>query len=86
MPARALEKTVSSEQIARALAGEEISVDLTIIERSLAELWKNDETDHTVTKAALWNVIAHSTTEEDKEHAGDVLPAVSRTVGSERLE
>lgn len=71
---------MSSADVRSALSGEEIPVDFGVIERSLAELWKSDEGDHAVTKAALWNVVAHSTTDETRNASRDILSAVSASV------
>ena len=49
----------------RAFAGEQLEVDVAAIERSLADLWKSESgNEGTVTRAALWNVVAHAATEE----------------------
>lgn len=67
---------------ARALVGEDVAVDVASIERSLAELWRSEGTssDDGVTKAALWNVVAHTTEESQKALASSVLGRVSASV------
>ena len=65
----------------RAFAGEQLEVDVPAIERSLAELWKNEsESEGTVTRAALWNVVAHASTEEQRKLAASTLSAASVSV------
>ena len=56
-------------------------VDIAQIERSLAELWRN-ETDgqSAVTRAALWNVVAHTASSEHQAQASEVLSRASAAV------
>src|SRR4051794_2005656 len=59
-----------------ALEGEDVRVDLNAIEKSLADLWRTEsgkESDHPVTRAALWNVVAHTTTSELHAKASETL-------------
>jgi glucose-6-phosphate dehydrogenase assembly protein OpcA len=63
-----------------ALTGGDIPVDFSLIERHLAELWQGGDAEHAVTKAALWNVVAHSTSEDAKNGARDILSSVSNSV------
>jgi YD repeat-containing protein len=55
---------VTENLFERAASGEEVRVDYTAIERTLAEMWRADGTEHTVTRAALWNVIAHTVNQQ----------------------
>lgn len=65
----------------RATSGEEVSVDYAAIERTLAELWRVErEDDQAVTRAALWNVVAHASSPEHHTHASEVLSRASATV------
>jgi glucose-6-phosphate dehydrogenase assembly protein OpcA len=59
-----------------ALEGDDVRVDLNAIEKSLADLWRTEsgkESDHPVTRAALWNVVAHTTTAELHAKASETL-------------
>jgi glucose-6-phosphate dehydrogenase assembly protein OpcA len=56
-------------------------VDVAQIERSLAELWRNEQDgDHAVTRAALWNVVAHTSSSEHQTQAAEVLGRASGAV------
>jgi glucose-6-phosphate dehydrogenase assembly protein OpcA len=57
-------------------------VDVASIERQLAELWRAEkqEGERAVTRAALWNVIAHTTSTEAHAHATEVLSRASAKV------
>ena len=57
-------------------------VDVASIEKQLAELWRaeKDEKNRAVTKAALWNVVAHTWTSEQKAHATEILARASAAV------
>jgi glucose-6-phosphate dehydrogenase assembly protein OpcA len=57
-------------------------VDVASIERQLAELWRAEKQDgeRAVTRAALWNVVAHTGTAEAHAHATDVLSRASAKV------
>ncbi len=57
-------------------------VDLPSIERQLAELWRAEkqEGERAVTRAALWNVVAHTGSAEAHAHATDVLSRASAKV------
>jgi len=65
----------------RAAAGE-VRVEYGAIERTLAEMWLADGTDeqHTVTRAALWNVVAHTETQQHHTHASDTLSKAAAAV------
>ena len=75
-----MEKAVTD--LSRATAGEDLRVDYSSIEKSLAELWRAENTDpeHAVTRAALWNVVAHTGTPEGHAHASDTLARASAAV------
>src|ERR671918_1673735 len=53
----------------------DIRVDVTAIEKSLSELWRSEkkEGDHAVTRAALWNVVAHTSSSEHHATASETL-------------
>jgi glucose-6-phosphate dehydrogenase assembly protein OpcA len=57
-------------------------VDVTSIERQLAELWRAEkqEGDKAVTRAALWNVVAHTWNSEGHARATEVLGRASAAV------
>jgi len=57
----------------RAASGEEVRVDYTAIERTLADMWRGEGDEHAVTRAALWNVVAHTSTGEHHTHASETL-------------
>ena len=58
----------------RVTAGGNVRVDLPTIERSLTELWKLDgPEDGAVTRAALWNVVAHTPSSELHTRANEIL-------------
>jgi glucose-6-phosphate dehydrogenase assembly protein OpcA len=67
--------------MAQAVAGEDVRVDVTTIEKQLAELWRAEKREHddAVTRAALWNVVAHTWSEERHAHATEVLARVSES-------
>ena len=67
----------------RATSGEDVRVDYQSIERSLAELWKLDPDqpdEQGVTRAALWNVVAHTPTSELHARASETLGRASESV------
>lgn len=66
----------------KAAAGEELPVDYTSIEKSLADLWRGQKADdeHAVTRAALWNVVAHTATTAEHATASEVLGRASVAV------
>ncbi|MGK2859534.1 MAG: glucose-6-phosphate dehydrogenase assembly protein OpcA [Thermoanaerobaculia bacterium] len=64
-----------------ALAGRDVEVDFSSIEKTLAELWRGQgEGEEALTRAALWNVIAHAMNDEDKSRAEEVLAKASSRV------
>ena len=62
--------------------GEDVPVDSAAIEKSLSELWRNqnDDDEHAVTRAALWNVIAHTENDPDRTFATENLGRASADV------
>ncbi len=75
-------ETALSELHERATSGEEVRVDYAAIERTLAELWRveKDENEQALTRAALWNVVAHASSPEHHTYASEVLSRASATV------
>lgn len=65
---------MNRDEAHRATAGEDVRVDSATIEQTLAELWRveNDD-DQPVTRAALWNVVAHAATAKDHASASETL-------------
>jgi glucose-6-phosphate dehydrogenase assembly protein OpcA len=63
-------------------SGGDVKVDYASIEQTLAELWRVEKKDHdnAVTRAALWNVVAHSATPEHHTEASEVLGKASISV------
>lgn len=60
---------------------EDRPVDVASIEKQLAELWRSENTDDkAVTKAALWNVVAHTWSAEQHAHATEILARASAAV------
>ena len=57
-------------------------VDVASIERQLADLWRAEKQDgeRAVTRAALWNVVAHTSSSEAHAHATSVLSRASAKV------
>jgi glucose-6-phosphate dehydrogenase assembly protein OpcA len=72
---------VNRDDAHRATAGEDVRVDYTSIEQTLAELWRveNDAND-AITRAALWNVVAHAGTAADHTSASETLGKVAIAV------
>lgn len=68
--------------MAQAVNGADIHVDVTAIEKQLAELWRAEKHDHddAVTRAALWNVVAHTWTPDQHAHATEILSRASASV------
>jgi len=64
-------------------AADDLKVDVTTIEKQLADLWraeKPDDGSEAVTKAALWNVVAHTWNAGQHAHATEVLARASASV------
>ena len=57
-------------------------VDVAAIEKALAELWRTEKGDgeHAVTRAALWNVVAHTSSSELQALATETLSHASAAV------
>src|SRR4051794_28987569 len=53
----------------------DIRVDISAIEKSLSELWRGEKKDgdHAVTRAALWNVVAHTSSSDHHAVASETL-------------
>jgi glucose-6-phosphate dehydrogenase assembly protein OpcA len=71
-----------SSILQRATAGEEIHVDPSSIERHLAELWRieGNENAQGLTRAALWNVVAHTNSPDLHTKASETLGRASAAV------
>lgn len=69
-------------ELNRFVQGEDLSVDVTAIERSLSKIWRQESDDGTepVTRAALWNVVAHTASDSDKNLATQTLGLASVSV------
>jgi glucose-6-phosphate dehydrogenase assembly protein OpcA len=74
-----VETPVKGDNIA---SGEEVQVDSASIEQTLAELWRVEkrDDDQAVTRAALWNVVAHSATSQHHAEASETLGKASIAV------
>lgn len=62
---------------------EEVRVDYASIEKSLAELWRGENregSEHAVTRAALWNVVAHTWRPADHSEASQTLSRAAASV------
>jgi glucose-6-phosphate dehydrogenase assembly protein OpcA len=61
---------------------DDVKVNVASIERQLAELWRAEKQDgeRAVTRAALWNVVAHTGSADAHAHATDVLSRASAKV------
>jgi glucose-6-phosphate dehydrogenase assembly protein OpcA len=68
--------------MAQAVDGVDVRVDVTSIEKQLAELWRAEKSqnDDAVTKAALWNVVAHTWNAAQHAHATEILALASESV------
>jgi glucose-6-phosphate dehydrogenase assembly protein OpcA len=76
-----LEATVSEDLAARARTGEELPVDYSAIEKSLAELWRSEKDgENAIMRAALWNVVAHTINARDHAHASETLAKASESI------
>jgi glucose-6-phosphate dehydrogenase assembly protein OpcA len=72
-----------SDMRQRATSGQDILVSYKSIERNLAELWKIDaqeDEEQGVTRAALWNVVAHTPSPELHAKASETLGRASASV------
>jgi glucose-6-phosphate dehydrogenase assembly protein OpcA len=63
-------------------APQDVRVDVTSIEKQLAELWRAEKSDKNtaITKAALWNVVAHTWSSQEHARAAEVLAKASALV------
>ena len=67
--------------LAAATTGVEVRVDVNAIEKSLTELWRGEGKDeHALTRAALWNVVAHTTSHELQTEASEALARASAAI------
>jgi hypothetical protein len=57
-------------------------VDYGAIEKSFAALWRSEKKDDAgaVTRAALWNVVAHTWTNEQQAQATETLALASQSI------
>src|SRR5437762_2608278 len=63
------------------IANEDVHVDVNAIEKSLSELWRGQKDgDDAVTRAALWNVVAHTSTSDLHAIASETLGRASASV------
>jgi glucose-6-phosphate dehydrogenase assembly protein OpcA len=73
-------KAVSAD----ALKGEDVRVNANTIEKRLADIWREEmlpeEDEKAVTRAALWNVVAHTWTAAQHAHATEVLTLASASI------
>lgn len=60
----------------------DVRVDVNAIEKSLSELWRGEkkEGDQAVTRAALWNVVAHTSSSDQHAMASETLGRASASV------
>jgi hypothetical protein len=65
-----MEETVSAPPLEQ-----DVRVDVNAIEKSLSELWRGEKKDgdHAVTRAALWNVVAHTSSSDQHAMASETL-------------
>lgn len=61
---------------------DDLHVDVAAIEKQLAELWRSQKSEDgkALTKAALWNVVAHTWTGEEHARATEILARASASV------
>ena len=61
---------------------QDVRVDVNAIEKSLSDLWRGEtkEGDHAVTRAALWNVVAHTSSSDQHAMASETLCRASASV------
>jgi glucose-6-phosphate dehydrogenase assembly protein OpcA len=68
----------------KAIDGEDVRVNAKTIEMRLADIWREEQADadeeHAVTRAALWNVVAHTWSSEAHARTTEVLARASATV------
>ena len=68
--------------MAKALNGEDVRVNAHTIEKRLADIWREEQEteERPVTRAALWNVVAHTWDGEQQGRASSVLGRASASV------
>lgn len=68
--------------MAKAVDGDDVRVNLKTIEMRLADIWREEQEDEeqAVTRAALWNVVAHTWTSDDHARATETLTRASARV------
>ncbi|HYH07836.1 MAG TPA: glucose-6-phosphate dehydrogenase assembly protein OpcA [Thermoanaerobaculia bacterium] len=71
-----------AEAVKGPLPEQDVRVDVASIEKQLAELWRAEksEKDGAITRAALWNVVAHTWSSQQHAHAAEVLAKASASV------
>src|SRR5687767_11136322 len=72
----------TEEPMAKAIDGEDVRVNAMTIEKRLADIWREEgeEDDRAVTRAALWNVVAHTWNAEQHAFATGILGRASASV------
>jgi glucose-6-phosphate dehydrogenase assembly protein OpcA len=68
--------------MAKALDGDDVRVNAHTIEKRLADIWRDEQEteEKPVTRAALWNVVAHTWTGEQQARASETLGRASASV------
>jgi len=68
--------------MAKALNGEDVPVNALTIEKRLADIWREEGEgeERAVTRAALWNVVAHTWNAEQHAFATGILGRASAAV------
>jgi len=68
--------------MAKALSGEDVRVNALTIEKRLADIWREEGEgdEEAVTRAALWNVVAHTWNAEQHSFATGILGRASASV------
>jgi len=69
--------------MSKALDGEDVRVNAHTIELRLADIWRQEQDaaeEKAVTRAALWNVVAHTWTGDQHAHASQILSKASAAV------
>ena len=68
--------------MAKAIDGEDVPVNALTIEKRLADIWREEgeEHDDAVTRAALWNVVAHTWNADHHSFATQILGRASASV------
>lgn len=66
----------------KAIDGGDVRVNAKTIEMRLADIWREEQEDeeHAVTRAALWNVVAHTWNADEHARATEVLARASESV------